>query len=46
METEKALVRGLFMGCIISFPICFLVLVFATGNVIVSFFAIASIGSI
>ncbi|GMH73348.1 hypothetical protein TrST_g2399 [Triparma strigata] len=43
MVTEQGLVDGLFTGFAICFPVAFLVLIVATKNIIVSFYAIASI---
>ena len=43
MGTQEALVRGVFIGFAICFPVAFLVLIFATGSVVVSTFAIATI---
>merc|ERR1711871_665895 len=45
-ETEKALVAGLMNGLAICFPIAFLVLAFATRNLLLSIFATLSIGFI
>ena len=43
MITEYGLVRGLFTGFAICFPVAFFVLMMATKNVIVSFYAILAI---
>mmetsp|Transcript_6051 Transcript_6051/g.11498 ORF Transcript_6051/g.11498 Transcript_6051/m.11498 type:complete len:998 (+) Transcript_6051:160-3153(+) len=43
MVTEYGLVNGLFTGFAICFPVAFLVLIMATKNVIVSFYAILAI---
>jgi len=43
MGTQEALVRGVFVGFAICFPVAFLVLIVATGSVRVSTFAIATI---
>jgi predicted RND superfamily exporter protein len=44
--TERALVNNMFFGLALCFPVAFFVLLFATNNVIVSFFAILSIAAI
>merc|ERR1712066_744437 len=43
---EKALVEGLFTGLAICFPVAFIVLLFATGNVVVALLAIVTIALI
>merc|ERR1712217_527321 len=43
---EKALVDGLFTGLAICFPVAFVVLLFATGNVVVAMLAIVTIALI
>ena len=45
-ETETGLVSGLFLGISISFPVAFIVLLFATKNVYVALLAVISIGGI
>ena len=46
MVTQQELVKGVFSGFAICFPVAFLVLVLATGNVLVSIFATCSIAFI
>lgn len=46
MDVEDALVQNLMLGFAICFPVAFVVLVLATGNVIVAFYAIMSIALI
>ena len=46
MSTEVALVQSLFNGLAFSFPVAALVLIYATQNVITSFFAVLSVGSV
>merc|ERR1719267_117515 len=46
MRTELALVEGLVLGLAICFPIALMVLMMATRNFIISFFATSSIGFI
>jgi len=43
MGTQESLVRGVFVGFAICFPVAFLVLFVATGSLLVSTFAIATI---
>ncbi len=43
MVTEQGLVDGLFIGFAICFPVAFAVLIVATTNIVVSFYAIVSI---
>ena len=46
MDVEDALVQNLMLGFAICFPVAFVVLVLATGNIIVAFYAIMSIALI
>jgi len=46
MVTEAGLVNGLFIGLAICFPVAFLVLIFASNNIILSCYATFSIASI
>ena len=46
MSTEMALVQSLFNGLAFSFPIAALVLIYATQNILLSFYAIFSVGSV
>ena len=41
--TQEQLVWGMFLGFMICFPVAFVVLVFATGSILVSLYAILSI---
>mmetsp|Transcript_47996 Transcript_47996/g.133968 ORF Transcript_47996/g.133968 Transcript_47996/m.133968 type:complete len:870 (+) Transcript_47996:864-3473(+) len=43
-ETEEGLIIGLMLGMAIALPVAFATLIFATGNVVVSLYAIVSIG--
>lgn len=46
MDVEDALIQNLITGFTICFPVAFLVLVFATGNMVIAIFATASIAFI
>lgn len=46
MVTQDALVNNMFTGLAICFPVAFVVLIFATGNIILAFYAVASIAFI
>lgn len=46
MTTEEGLVNGLFLGFAICFPVAFLVLIYASSNVILSLYAVVSIAFI
>jgi len=46
VETELGIVQGFFLGLALCFPVAFLVLIVATSNTVVSFYAIISIGFI
>jgi len=46
VESELGIVEGFFNGLIVCFPVAFAVLVIATHNLLVSFYAIVSIGFI
>uniref|UniRef100_A0A7S4DUM7 SSD domain-containing protein n=1 Tax=Lotharella globosa TaxID=91324 RepID=A0A7S4DUM7_9EUKA len=46
IESEAGVLRGFFTGLMLCFPVAFIVLVLATSNIIVSFYAIISIGFI
>lgn len=43
MRSEEGLVTGFYQGLMIAFPISFAVLLFATGNIIISIYAIISV---
>jgi len=43
-QTEEGLIIGLMLGMAIALPVAFATLIFATGNVVVSLYAIVSIG--
>lgn len=43
MRTEMGLVEGFYQGILIAFPVAFAVLLFATGNLIISVYAIISV---
>lgn len=43
MHSEIGLVRGFYQGMFIAFPVAFCVLLFATGNIIIAFYAILSV---
>lgn len=43
MRSEMGLVRGFYQGMFIAFPVAFCVLMFATGNIFISFYAILSV---
>ena len=43
MRTELGLVRGFYIGMFIAFPVAFGVLLFATGNLFISIYAILSV---
>ena len=42
MRTQEGLVNGLFNGLAITFPVAFIVLFFATGNMVISAFGIGA----
>lgn len=46
VEAELGIVQGFFLGLTLCFPVAFLVLIVATSNTVVSFYAIISIGFI
>jgi len=46
VESELGVVQGFFQGLVLCFPVAFAVLVFATSNLLVSLYAIVSIGFI
>lgn len=46
MRTEAGLVEGMFIGFSVSFPVAFLVLCYATDNLLLALYAIISIGCI
>lgn len=46
MSTEMALVQSLFNGLAFSFPVAAVVLIYATQNVVLSLYAIFSVGSV
>lgn len=43
MRSEIGLVEGFYQGMYIAFPVAFCVLLFATGNILISFYAILSV---
>jgi hypothetical protein len=43
MRTEEGLLLGFYQGMLIAFPVAFCVLIFATGNIFVSLYAISSV---
>mmetsp|Transcript_19396 Transcript_19396/g.45046 ORF Transcript_19396/g.45046 Transcript_19396/m.45046 type:complete len:1178 (+) Transcript_19396:56-3589(+) len=43
MKVEDALVQNLFLGFAVCFPVAFVVLVFATGNVVIALMAVSTI---
>lgn len=46
MRSEKGLLVGFYQGMFIAFPVAFMVLLVATGNVLIAIFAILSVGFI
>jgi len=46
MSTEMALVQSLFNGLAFSFPVAAIVLIYATQNIVLSMYAIFSVGSV
>ena len=43
MRSEQGLVKGFYQGLSIAFPVAFVVVLFATGNILISIYAIATV---
>ena len=46
LDVEDALVRNLLIGFAVCFPVAFVVLVFATGNIVIAFFAVLALSCV